>query len=305
VLLADGRFAVIPALRYDRFSLKPRADALFSGNAVSLSDGAVSPKLSLQWLPRDGVNLYVYAARGFRAPTAEQVNNGFTNPISNYASIGNPALKPETSQTVEVGAKLSGARGRLALAAFAGRYEDFIEQVRVRGTFTPADPAVFQYVNLRDVRIEGAELAGEWRLLADWTMTGSAAWAQGEDRASGAPLNSINPLQLAAGVAWRPLPALRARLDVRHAARKRASEVDNSSFTAPAAQFIPPSWTVVDLALNWRARDWLTVNAGVFNLTDRKYWVWTDVRGLAANSTVRDAFTQPGRSFAVNVSATF
>ncbi|MCS7101282.1 MAG: TonB-dependent hemoglobin/transferrin/lactoferrin family receptor [Burkholderiaceae bacterium] len=305
LLLADGRFALIPALRYDRFSLKPRRDALFPGSAVSLSDGALSPKLALQWLPQEGVNVYLYAARGFRAPTADQVNNGFTNPVSNYASIGNPDLRPETSRTVEIGAKLRGERGRLTVAAFAGRYEDFIEQVRVRGSFTPADPAIFQYVNLRDVRIEGAELLGEWNLLPGWTVKGSAAWAQGEDRASGAPLNSINPLQLSAGVAWRALPSLRATLDVRHAARKRAGDVDNSSFTAPATQFIPPAWTVVDLALGWQPLAWLSVHAGVFNLTDRKYWVWTDVRGLASNSAVADAFTQPGRTYAVNVSAVF
>lgn len=305
VLLADGAFAVIPALRYDRFSLKPRNDPLFQEAAVSLSDGALSPKLALQWLPRDGVNLYVYAAHGFRAPTADQVNTGFTNPVANYRSIGNPQLKRETSRTVEVGAKLRVERGRLTVAAFAGRYADFIEQVRVRGSFTAADPAIFQFVNLRDVRIEGAELVGEWRPLPDWTLKGSAAWAQGEDKASGVSLNSINPLQLAAGVTWNPRRALRATLDVRHAARKRTGDVDSSGFTAPATQFIPPSWTVVDLALGWRPREWLAVNAGVFNVTGRKYWVWTDVRGLASNSPVADAFTQPGRTFAVNVRADF
>lgn len=305
VLFADGRFAVIPALRYDRFELTPRPDPLFSEPAVALADGALSPKLALQWLPREGVNLYVYAARGFRAPTADQVNTSFANPLANYASIGNPDLKPETSQTVELGAKLRGERGRLTVAAFAGRYEDFIEQVRVRGSFTPADPAIFQHVNLRDVRIEGAELVGEWNVERAWMLRGSAAWAQGEDRASGAPLNSINPLQLAAGVVWRAREDVRLRLDVRHAARKRADDVDHSGFTAPATQFIPPAWTVVDLALNWRPRHWLSVNAGVFNLTDRKYWVWTDVRGLSSTSPVVDAFTQPGRTFVLNVSAVF
>ncbi len=305
VLLAEGRFAVVPALRYDRFELAPRNDPLFPGPAVALSDSALSPKLALQWLPRDGVNVYTYAAWGFRAPTAEQVNSGFSNPTANYTSIGNPNLKPETSRTVEVGAKLRGERGRLTVAAFSGRYADFIEQVRVRGSFTPSDPAIFQSVNLRDVRIEGAELVGEWSPLRDWTLTGSVAWARGEDRASGAPLNSINPLQISAGVAWRARDELRLKLDVRHAARKRAGDVDNSSFTAPAAQFIPPSATVLDLALTWQPLAWLAINAGVFNVTDRKYWVWTDVRGLSSTSPVLDAFTQPGRTFAVNARADF
>ena len=32
------------------------------------------------------------------------------------------------------------------------------------------------------------------------------------------------------------------------------------------------------------------------NLTDRKYWLWPDVQGLAASSNANDAYTQPGRS---------
>jgi len=47
------------------------------------------------------------------------------------------------------------------------------------------------------------------------------------------------------------------------------------------------------------------VRGGVFNLTDRKYWLWQDIRGLAASSTVRDAYTQPGRNGSVSISYRF
>ncbi len=300
IALAGGRLALVPALRYDAFRLVPEASALFAGAPVRLADSALSPKLALQWLPRDGVNVYAYGARGFRAPTAEQVNSGFTNPVSNYLSIGNPDLKPETSRTLEVGAKLRGPRARATVALFEGRYADFIEQVRVRGSFTPADPAVFQYVSLRDVRIRGAEVGGEFSPLPAWTFSAALAWAEGDDRNSGQPLNSVNPLQAVAGMRWRAAPTLALRLDLRHAARKRASDADSSSFTPPATQFLSPSFTAIDLTLAWRPRRKVAVNAGVFNLTDRTHWHWTDVRGLAAGSPIADAFTQPGRYVAVN-----
>src|SRR5262249_18709656 len=105
IALASGTFFVIPALRYDTFKLDADASPLYPGTPVSLSDSALSPKLSLQWLPVEGLNLYAYAARGFRAPTPDQVNNGFVNAVVNYRSIGNPDLKPETSRTIEAGAK--------------------------------------------------------------------------------------------------------------------------------------------------------------------------------------------------------
>lgn len=55
----------------------------------------------------------------------------------------------------------------------------------------------------------------------------------------------------------------------------------------------------------WRIRKDLRLTAGVYNLTDEKYWNWSDVQGLAATSAVLDAYTQPGRSVRVSMSADF
>ena len=40
-----------------------------------------------------------------------------------------------------------------------------------------------------------------------------------------------------------------------------------------------PSATVIDLTAYYRPIKDLTLSAGLFNLTDRKYWKWSDVRG--------------------------
>ncbi len=305
IALAGGRWFVIPALRYDAYRIAPQSSALFPGAPSSVSDSAVSPKLAVQWLPSASWNVYTYVARGFRAPTPDQVNNGFVNPIQNYRSIGNPDLQPETSTTLEVGAKFTAGAARASLAAFSGRYKDFIEQVQVAGNFTAASPAVFQFINLREVEIDGVELGGRWSPWRDWQLSAALAWAEGEDKASGRPLNSVNPLQAVAGVQWQILPALRTRIDVRYAAKKSASDVDSTGITPPATQFIPPASTVLDLTLAWRPRSNVAFNAGVFNLTDRKYWTWTDVRGVATGNAQVDAFTQPGRSFAANLRLDF
>jgi hemoglobin/transferrin/lactoferrin receptor protein len=300
LLLADGRWIVTPALRYDAFKLDPQASALFPGTPAALSDSAVTPKLALQWLPSAGWNLYSYAARGFSAPTPDQVNNGFTNPIANYRTRGNPDLRPESSSTVEVGAKFARDRHRFAAAAFRGRYTDFIEQIQTAGNFTVTDPAVFQFVNLREVEIKGIEIAGRYAPARDWLLSASVAWAEGRDKLTDRPLNSINPLQLALGTAWQATPSLRPRVDLRYAGQKPEGEVDSSGLGV-AQQFNPPAHWLLDLGLHWAAARNVAINVGVFNLTDRKYWQWTDVRGLPANSTVIDAYTQPGRTFAANV----
>ena len=41
----------------------------------------------------------------------------------------------------------------------------------------------------------------------------------------------------------------------------------------------------------------MRLNLAVINLTDRSYWAWSDVQGVASNATplLVDAYTQPGR----------
>ena len=47
--------------------------------------------------------------------------------------------------------------------------------------------------------------------------------------------------------------------------------------------------------------DTVTVRAGAFNVFDEKYGWWSDVRGLSDASTVKDAYTQPGRNFGLSL----
>jgi hemoglobin/transferrin/lactoferrin receptor protein len=62
---------------------------------------------------------------------------------------------------------------------------------------------------------------------------------------------------------------------------------------------------VFDIVAWWKPIDSLGLRAGVFNLTNEKYWWWSDVRGLAATSGVTDAYSQPGRNVSVSVSMAF
>jgi hemoglobin/transferrin/lactoferrin receptor protein len=54
----------------------------------------------------------------------------------------------------------------------------------------------------------------------------------------------------------------------------------------------------------------LRLNLAVVNLTNQKYWNWSDVQGLASNPAapllpVVDAYTQPGRHINVSMAMDF
>jgi len=302
------RWSITPGIRFDRFSLD--ADqAGFSAQAVSLSGSAVSPKLGVLFRATPQWSVYGNYASGFKAPNAFQVNNFFENTISGYRTIPNPNLKPEKSQNVELGVRGRTGVLNFDVAAFTGNYKDLIENDRqVGGVFgSRVNPVTFQSVNIGRARISGFEVKGE----LDFTDNGMGfsvpfAWGQtrGRDRSNDRPLNSIDPRKINLGLAYKA-PAWSVRLDAVHHAAKKRADVDAAEITTGGVQFLTPSATTLDLSAQWRINRDLRLNASITNLTNKRYWMWSDVRGLTSTALIRDAYTQPGRSFNVSLVADF
>jgi len=287
-----GRLTLIPALRFDSFKLSPSTEGYTGGAVVSLSDSAVTPRLGAVWRIAEAFAPYTQWSRGFRAPTPGQVNNGFTNVASGYRSVGNPNLKPETAQSLEVGLRGKAGGWQWQLAAYDNRYRDFISQEVVSGSFTPADPAVFQFINLAQARIRGVELRGEWRVSPAWSVNAASALTRGTSTRNGVaePLDSVEPARTALGLRWQA-GAWDLRADVLHAQAKARDRIRTA--TPPA--FAPEGYTVLDLSARWQPSPGWTLIANLNNVTDATYRRWSDVRGLSETSTVKDAFTAPGR----------
>ena len=288
----SGRLTVIPALRYDRFDLDPSTAGYAGGTVVLLSGGAVTPRLGAVWRLTDAFAPYAQWAQGFRAPAPGQVNNGFTNVASGYRSVGNPDLKPEKAQSFEVGLRGKAAGLSWQFAAYDNRYRDFISQEVTGGSFTPADPAIFQFVNLGQARIRGIELRGEWKVAIGWSLNAATALTRGTSTRSGVsqPLDSVEPARTALGLRYAA-GAWDLRADLLRAEGKARDRI----VAATPAAFAPPGYTVLDLSARWQPSPGWTLMANLNNVTDATYWRWSDVRGLADTSTVKDAYTAPGR----------
>lgn len=304
--LLDGQLTLYPALRYDAYEIDPKADRLFvAAVPKGQSDSHLTPKLGVVFKATPGVTLFANLAAGFKAPAPSQVNNGFSNPVQNYRSVSNPDLKPETSQTAEAGVRIKGSGWNLSATAFTGAYKDFIDQVQVSGNFTAASPAVYQYINLGKVRISGVEAKGQLELGEGFLLKGAAAYARGTQTLRGvkSPLDSIEPFRLTAGLSWaEPEHRYGGSLIATYSAQKGASRI--GAVCAPSC-FNGEAFTVLDLTAFWNVTDRATLRAGVFNLTDEKYWWWSDIRGLSRTSNVLDAYRQPGRNASASLSVRF
>mgnify|MGYP003703564145 CR=1 FL=1 len=290
-----GAFSIIPGLRFDHYKLDGSSRG-YSGTVSRLSDEAVTPRLGVVWRLMPTVMPYAQWAKGFRAPTPDQVNNAFSNPTYGYTSIGNPNLKAERANSIELGLRGKVDTLRYSTAVFDNRYDNFISQQVVSGAGTTADPLVYQYINLAKAHIWGAEARSEWAVTPQWTASAGVAYAKGTTEESGVstPLDTISPLKLVVGARY-DAGEWGARVNVTHAAAKDKEDLSASTYYAP------PEYTVVDVGVTWKPMRNLSVNANVNNLLDAKYWIWSDVRGLADTSAVKDAYTAAGRNFQVAV----
>lgn len=305
ISLLEGRLRLYPALRFDHYSLDPKSDPLLTGLVpASQSKSHVSPKFGLLYEITPEIKLFGNYAEGFKAPSPSQVNNAFSNIVSNYRSVPNPNLRPETSQTIEGGLRYVDERFSLSGTIFTGQYRDFIDQVQVGGSFTAIDPAIYQFINQGSVLINGAEFKGNVELGGGFDTVVAVSYAHGDVKNAGVrrPLDSVDPVKIVAGLGYRDVSGLwGGRITVTHSDAKQTSRI-SSTLCTPSC-YRPGAFNIVDATGFWNINDNFTARVGVFNLFDKKYSWWSDVRGLASTSTVTDAYTQPGRNFGISLTA--
>jgi len=306
----EGDWSLIPALRGDWYRLSPQVDALYAEDnpsepPVSIEETSVSPKLGIARRIGDGATGYLQYAHGFRAPPFDDVNIGFDLPQFNYRAIPNPDLQSERSDSVELGFRFAGDSVRGSAAVFAGRYRDFIESRVNIGVDPETGATLFQSRNLKDAEITGVEAAldlalGAWHpALEHFTGILTASWADGEDTSTGTPINSMDPPRGMLGLRYdAPTGTFGVSLELTVVGGKH--DVDESS----GPLFRTDGHEVLDLRMQWRPHPRLTASVGLFNLGDSAYHEWSAVRGLAPTDPLLPLYREPGRNFAVTVTAT-
>ena len=307
--LGRGAWWLVPGIRVDRYRLDPDADPIFlednpAADVVGVTRTSTTPKLGLIRSLGEHNSLFAQYARGFRAPPYADVNIGFTNLAFGYTALANPDLKPETSDGYELGLRGSFPSGSYDLTAFYNEYDDFIESLANVGVQNGL--LVFQSRNVDRANIRGVEfkgnvdLGGLWPRLSGWRVRTSVAWARGENRVTDEPLNSVDPLKGVLGFGYEPAHG-RWGVDLVGTGTDRKSRVDDSTNES----FVPDGYLTLDLMVHAVPADRWRIHAGVFNLTDEKYWEWADVRGRAADEPAIDRYTRPGINASASLTFSF
>lgn len=296
-----GNVNIIPGIRYDAYSLTPRA-----GNVPSNSASSASPRLGILWNLTREFRPFANWGAGFSAPTPDQALASYSNLAHGYQFQANPNLKPQTGSGIEAGMRGKIARWGYQLSAFANNYSNFISIVNTGGIGSPVNPYHYQYQNLSNVYIRGWDIRTDWAFAKGWQVNAALAYSNGQQSSDGvsAPLNTIQPLRGILGIRYDE-HSWGAFTNMIWNQGKAADTVNfDSKIGGTSNQYLTPASTVINLTGYWKPTKQLTVNFNVNNIFNSTYWNWSSVQGSVStlntptyNATAaQQASTSPPRN---------
>ena len=302
-----------------------------------------SPSLGLSYDLTPTMAAYAQYKRSGRAPSAGEIFGSWnlaSNYVANnqYALIGNQNLKEETSDAFEIGLKGKPTPGvTLNTSLFYTQYKDFIAYTRYgRAMFlamftkVPAHiGTIYQAENRDDAKIYGFELSarldhGQWSPQAKGIYT---TWAMGLSRGTAksnyagdkdVPLESVLPRKAIIGAGYdAPMKAWGVNLTGTFVGSKQAVATSRDAYNnsgpaladATTTLFRVPGHASFDLISYWQINRNVRLDAGIYNLGDKRYWDYSSARSLQP-SVARDRrdielLTEPGRTAAVSLNLAF
>ncbi|MBK1880955.1 TonB-dependent hemoglobin/transferrin/lactoferrin family receptor [Luteolibacter pohnpeiensis] len=298
-------------------------DAVGSGTIPEASDGyqniTLSPRLDIAYHTTENTRLYAGYGMGVRNPSAEELTMVFDHPSSSYQqiTIPNPDLQEEVSHAFKLGYKGESRIGRFGAELFYTRYQDFIENNVVVDVLEDGS-VITTAVNRGSAEIYGIEASGEWNAdswkpaLKGVTLGLNAAYTIGNNLTTDEPINTVEPWKI---IGYLGYADPEGKFGSRLIGTYTGAMTRTDDTTMNGEMFHPPAWFTLDLVSWWKPVPDLTLNIGINNIFDEKYWNWGTVRRSGGHlgldsfggqaSSVDDRTTAPGRNFFISATYQF
>ncbi|CAH8209976.1 TonB-dependent heme and hemoglobin receptor HutA; TonB-dependent hemin, ferrichrome receptor [Vibrio aestuarianus] len=296
--LMQERLVLTAGIRYDSFEATPSVDEGYTTSYEKNKDDAFTGQLGSVYHLNPNLSIFGQISQGFKAPTVYDLYYFY-----NQGAIieANPDLKAEKSLAYELGLRGQNEFANFEFSTFYNDYKDFITQTK-GGEQNGKD--VFTKENLDEVTIYGAEFSS--KLYLDKAFNApqgmysrlTVAYAGGEDKKTGDALDSVAPLTANVGLGINR-HQYGTMLNVKMVASKTDWQSETNTDVA--------GYTLVDLTAYYQPIQDLTLRAGLFNIFDKKYWLYNDLSGRDATGETfsQDIKAQPGRNWSINIDYQF
>ncbi|GAB5379720.1 MAG: TonB-dependent hemoglobin/transferrin/lactoferrin family receptor [Aliiglaciecola sp.] len=314
-----GELLVVPGVRYDRFETKT-----FDLSVEDIEDSAMSPRLAASYAPNNWLRVFASYSEAFRAPSVNELyldgvhfslphptlfdpqNGQFVFINNNF--IANPDLKPERSDTVEVGFSIDlndiftdGDIWQNKVSYYKSDIEDLIDlQVDFAfdpGCFSvpflPCTAGTSSSANVESASIDGVELESRYE-NQHVTINLTYSSIDGTNLSDGSDLGTLTPDRLNVDLRYKLqslLLELGTRLQLAKAFERNTYDSETDSLVVSESR---SGYGVVDIYASWQMEsvDGLYLTLGVDNLFDRQYErVFEGVTEVGRNAKVSLAWT--------------
>lgn len=257
----------------------------------------VSPRLYGVWTINPDWTVKGGVSTGYRAPDLREITPEWGQVSRGGNVYGNPDLTPETSLNKEISVLYSGINGLDAsVTLFHNDFKDKITRVVCPATICTDGPNEYgsdptYRVNVDEAMTQGIEVALKAQVTETLTLNGSYTYTYSEQKTGeykGEPLTQLPKHQAMGELEWQATPDLTPWTRITYRGKESQPNTGPSQ-----SSIVAPSYTFVDLGVNYQITDNTKLNVGLYNITDTE--ITYDEYG----------FVEDGRRIWVSLTTTF
>ncbi|HHE9518066.1 TPA: TonB-dependent hemoglobin/transferrin/lactoferrin family receptor, partial [Haemophilus influenzae] len=283
--------------------------------------------------PTSFLRLQLKYSKGFRAPTSDEMYFTFKHP--DFTILPNTNLKPEIAKTKEIAFTLHNDDwGFISTSLFKTNYKNFIDLIfKGEKKFNVGDRggstlpfSLYQNINRDSAVVKGIEINSKVflgkmaKFMDGFNLSYKYTYQKGRMDGN-IPMNAIQPKTMVYGLGYdHPSQKFGFNFYTTHVATKNPEDTydiyaKERRERDTTIKWRSKSYTILDLIGYVQPIKNLTIRAGVYNLTNRKYITWDSARSIRSFGTSNvidqktgqgiNRFYAPGRNYKMSVQFEF
>ncbi|HHF3771598.1 TPA: TonB-dependent hemoglobin/transferrin/lactoferrin family receptor, partial [Haemophilus influenzae] len=284
--------------------------------------------------PTSFLRLQLKYSKGFRTPTSDEMYFTFKHP--DFTILPNTDLKPEIAKTKEIAFTLHNDDwGFISTSLFKTNYKNFIDLIfKKQETFKVGGSgrgetlpfSLYQNINRDNASLKGIEINSKVflgkmaKFMDGFNLSYKYTYQKGRMNGN-IPMNAIQPRTMVYGLGYdHPNHKFGFDFYTTHVASKNPEDTYNMFYKEEnkkdsTIKWRSKSYTILDLIGYVQPIKNLTIRAGVYNLTNRKYITWDSARSIRSFGTSNvidqstglgiNRFYAPGRNYKMSVQFEF